>query len=263
MARSRGPFPYMGSKHKLVPYLPVPPSGVAQIIEPFAGSLAYSIYHNPETIQAADANPLMRSLLEYLASEATAWGLALLQDKKPPEKIGLRDLGLSVPETTLLRLSCSGLYLGQLSSWVAYPQHRVNFEHLVALLPRYRKLQFPIQDDFRKVTTTSSSMLFVDPPYKGTQGWYKSSSRNHGGLDAEALTQWLLSQTCPVLLTYGTGAPQTFPGFQWNKIEATSHGVPKRNGGRRLREEWFATLNWPGDIRYPESHHDPVTLVTI
>jgi site-specific DNA-adenine methylase len=242
-------FRYSGSKKRLLKHLPGPHFGNTTIVEPFAGSLAYSMsYRPPRNLIAAEANPLVRGLLEWLRQEATEERLteleALRADLK--DKVNLISLGLPEPETTLLRLMTSGAYVGQLSSKVHYAQHSFKLGGLKDDLPYLRRTLRPLFEDFlqcEEACNQPNTMAFVDPPYLGTEGNYKSKGKDHGGLDAKAVQAFVLRLKCPVLMTYGDGCQETFPALTWEK--AVTRKVPiLRGGGTKERTEWYARLNW-------------------
>ncbi len=245
-------FRYSGNKNRLIKHIPQPLIGTTTIIEPFGGSLAYSAHYKPAAVWAAESNPLVRSLLEWLRTEATSDDLTRLEGLKPSEKIdamawGVKH-GLKEPEVTLTRLQISGAYVGQLSSRVLYPQHSLNLTALKERLPYVKDSLREVQSDFRSPAIRMAAegrgtMCFVDPPYLNTSGNYKSKGADHGGLDVAAITAFVKSLPCPVLFTYGDGAQTTFPDLEWTK--AVTRRVPiLRGGGTRERTEWYTTLNW-------------------
>ena len=71
---------YSGSKKRLLKFLPPPPPQTSLVLEPFAGSLAYSMHYRPVAIQAGDANPLVRGLWDWLRGPATEERLTFLEE---------------------------------------------------------------------------------------------------------------------------------------------------------------------------------------
>ena len=57
-------FSYFGSKYKLAKHYGAPKFDT--VIEPFAGSAAYSLYHEPRNVILADKNPIICSIWRYL-----------------------------------------------------------------------------------------------------------------------------------------------------------------------------------------------------
>lgn len=238
-----GLFRYSGSKHRLLGSLLGPPANVAVIVEPFAGSLAYAMAHRPARIVAAEANPLVRGLWEWLRTTATVAALDALERAMPQAKVDVRSLGLSAPETTLMRLQVCGAYVGQLSSFRVYPQHALRLDALKAALPYVKRALAPLLVDYREVVIPPASVAFVDPPYLGTAANYKSKRDDHGQIDARDVEDFVLRLSCPTIVTYGDDAATAFPRLPWEKI--AERRVPiLRGGGTRLRVEHAAYLNW-------------------
>lgn len=238
------PWRYSGSKKRLIKYLPAPPLRTATIVEPFAGSAAYGMHYKPESLVLAEANTDVRELWEWLATTATEEELKELEAKKPTEKVDIRSLELPKPQETLMRLSISGAYVGQLSSFIAYPQHSFNLSGVAEAL-HYIRRSVRIAADFRE-TAGLNALYFIDPPYLGTQGNYHDKSKKHdmtGDVSAEDLKAFISGIKSPVLFTYGEGAPELFPEFDWKL--AVMRKVPVlRGGGTRDRREWYCQLNW-------------------
>lgn len=243
---------YSGSKRRILKHLPAPPLDRTLLIEPFAGSLAYSIHYQRPTIVAAEANPLVRELWNWLQSSAVTADIQKLEGLKPVDKVDARDWarrhGLNEPQTTLLRLQISGAYVGQLSSWILYPQHSLGMEAFKENLSYVKRALRPVRDDFRHPDIQAAArepgaFAFVDPPYLDTSANYKSAGKDHGGLDPKAVEDFVLGLPCPVLMTYGDGAQETFPRLAWTK--AVTRKVPiLRGGGTRERTEWYARIGF-------------------
>jgi len=222
------------------------------MVEPFAGSLAYSIHYAKPRIVAAEANPLVRDLWRWLRDVATSKDLDRIESLKPQEKIDARvwaknhDLGEAA--TTLVRLQISGAYVGQLSSWVLYPQHSLGLQEFRNRLDYIKRSLAPVRDDFRHpdilaATAQPGAFAFVDPPYLDTSANYKSKGQDHGGMTPKDVEDFVLSLTCPTLVTYGDGCQETFPRLTWTK--AVTRKVPiLRGGGTRERTEWYARLRF-------------------
>lgn len=245
------PFRFSGSKRRLLRYLPGPPLSARTTVEPFAGSLAYSLHWRRERVFAAEANPLVRGLWEWLRTEATDARLHFLETLRPKVKVDAREHGaahgLCEAEVTLLRLQVSGAYVGQLSSWCLWPQHTLDLGAIREALPYIRAAVQPLATDYRDVAEAAApgAVVLVDPPYIGTSGNYKARGRDYGSVDPAEVTAFIQGLRCPVAFTYGDGAAETFPEFTWRKL--VTRKVPVlRGGGTRERGEWLALVNWPG-----------------
>lgn len=244
-------FRYSGKKKRLINDLPARPLSTATILEPFAGSLAYSLHYKPARVVSADVNPKLRDLWNWFRTEATLDALFHLESLKPDAKVDAREWGakhgLSEPEVTLLRLQISGAYVGQLSSWILYPQHRLDLSEARGHLAYVQRSVAAPLTDFRdpallEASASPDTVAFVDPPYVNTSANYKGAG-DHGSMNPEAITSFVKALQCPVLFTYGDGAQQTFPEFEWRLVKRRKVPI-LRGGGTRERCEWYALLNW-------------------
>src|SRR3546814_17471923 len=66
MPRLLPPFPFYGSKYRSITRYPVP--RFDRIIEPFAGSASYSIWHGARDVVLVEKDPIIAGLWRYLIS---------------------------------------------------------------------------------------------------------------------------------------------------------------------------------------------------
>lgn len=243
------PFRYSGSKDELLLVLRNPPIGSTKIVEPFAGSARYGIYHQPEKLYLCEANTDVYELWRWLIEDATEELLTDLEEKRVKITRSVRDLNLDKARETLMRLTCSGMYVGQLSSWVCYPQHTVDFRPIKELLYWIQNHVELIGRDFRdshRFDNDPNVTYFIDPPYLGSLGCYidKSTKINHDDvLTVKEIADFVSSLTRPVVFTYGDNAPEIFPMFNWNRLKTKS--VPKIFAeGVKTRTEYVAYINY-------------------
>lgn len=71
-------FSYFGSKYKLASKYGAPRHDT--VIEPFAGSAAYSLFWEPKRVILIDKNPVITSIWKYLIGASEAEILALPDD---------------------------------------------------------------------------------------------------------------------------------------------------------------------------------------
>jgi 16S rRNA G966 N2-methylase RsmD len=233
----------------MINYLPRPDEGTETIVEPFAGSLAFSLSYDVRNIIAAESNEAIRELLLWLHQTATEQRLQELQELEISQKVDVRELpGLCSEERTLLRLQMASLVVGQLSSWTLYPQHSKGLDKVVSQLQSFKSKNFQLFRHFKDIIFPSNcsfdnTLVFVDPPYLNTDGNYKDKGRDFGQVEPEDIEDWISELPYKVLFTYGNGAQDLFPRYQWQV--AMNRKVPDmRNGGSKERTEWFAKINW-------------------
>lgn len=243
------PFRYSGSKDILLDVLRSPPIGVREIVEPFAGSARYGIHYKPEKLHLYEVNTHVYELWNWLVTSATPQDLLDLEENRPWITKSVKELNLDKARETLMRLTCSGIYVGQLSSWVMYPQHTIDFSEIRDLLPWIQSHVNLCGNDFRQSIEHNGKdgiAYFIDPPYLGTTACYidKSSGVDHDKvLTATEIAEFVCALSSPVIFTYGTDAPQTFPQFNWHRLKQKS--VPRiSSGGSSVRTEWVAYINF-------------------
>lgn len=245
-------FKYSGSKRRMIQHLPAPPPGTKTIVEPFAGSAAYGLHYRPERLVLAESNQTVRELWSWLIGEASDGDLQELQSilrkhKVAGEKFDLRNLELAPGALTLARLTTSGVYVGQLSSYVFYPQNKIDFGELRSALPYIKcHVELGPTDFSDAMKCDSTAFVFIDPPYLGTSGNYidksKVSQKNLDKIDLGIrLAEAIANCAADMLFTYGSDAPEAFPLLNWQL--ACERKVPKiRTGGTITRQEWFAEI---------------------
>lgn len=221
----------------------------SHIVEPFAGSAAYSTTFQPERVSLYEANTDVSDLWQWLITSATESDLLSLEKLRTPVKTDVRTFDLPSPQETLMRLTCASVMVGQLSSWLLYPQHRVDFSSLRVALPWIKSSVTVCGSDFREAARQQGSdvVFFIDPPYLGTSGNYidKTAKRNFG-ISPPDIADFVLTLECPAIFTYGDGASEMFPQFAWKALH--TRRVPNiRAGGSVARTEHVAFVNWPHD----------------
>jgi len=237
-------FPWIGSKSRYLPILPRPPAGVTTIVEPFAGSLSYSIGHRPRRIIAADADELVRELWDWLRTTATRQDIERLARTAAGQRVDVDTLGLSAPERALLSLYRGGLVKGNLRQKTLYANARVTVAPLVALLPLARRSLEPLRQDFRDTTDIddSESLFFIDPPYSNTVDGYRAAWFTTLRTDLEALVR--TRKRSPIIVTFGNHAQALWPNWPWRAMaNVSTAGWAVR--GQARRTEWVATFNFP------------------
>lgn len=245
-------FRYSGSKYRLRRHLRPPPANVTTIVESLAGSAKYGCHYKPERLILYEKNRDVRELWEWLIKHATVERLHEIEAMRPKEKIDVRELALSKQEQTLMRLTCSGAYVGQLSSFVLYPQHSVNFKKIILALDWIKSSVKIGGDDFAQSLEHNGDpnvLFFVDPPYLKTAPNYidKTSRKDlSNDLTTGEINAYVSEITSPVIFTYGSDAPEVFPDFNWDPPIETK--VPRiRTGGTKIRLEHVYYGNWPGN----------------
>lgn len=230
----------------MLEHLPPPPPGTKRIIEPFLGSGSYTLSYGYEGL-GVDADPNVISLWEFLQKSSPEELRSLdkwWEERKllqPPADLLEIERELGKGASLYFKINVCGVYVGQWSSSLPYPQYALPVEKTIDALPEARKLEVRL-GDWKSVRgdLREGDAILLDPPYLGTSGNYKGEE----SFDPSGITQEILSWGIPVLFTYGTGAPKIFPELSWEIL--LKRKVPRiRGGGTIDREEWVSRINWP------------------
>lgn len=245
------PFRYSGNKSKYVKFYKSPPEGTKRIVEIFAGSMAYSLAHNFPAL-GFEINTSVVDMWNWLKQvtpqDLKDFDQTIKDEWKKIEqggKFDIRRLALSTGPQTYARVNITGVVVGQLFAWKVYPQHNLPINDTIACLPHFGRIDVSCGDGLN-YTPQEGDCLFIDPPYLGTQGGYydKTTKKNHEtNIDHTGIADLIDNCKVPVIFTYGNGAQELFPQYNWQKI--AERKVPKiRSGGTSDRFEHVAYINF-------------------
>jgi len=242
-------FRYSGSKWKVIEKLKQLPIH-KRIVEGYLGSGAFSLSNSAPAL-GIDVNPNIIDIWNFL-KETTIERLYELEkireeavQKAIDNKPDVRTLGLSKGEELYFRVNVTGIYVGQLSSWKIYPKWKLPIEKTIKDLERLKNIEVLLGKVHLDYKEQDGDLVFLDPPYIGTKGNYKSNGKK--GIEESYNNQDtidLISKlSCPIILTYGTDAPLTFPQYKWEEVLRKK--VPLiRTGGTVERIEHVTYINW-------------------
>ncbi len=166
-------FPYYGSKYRMArQYLE--PTGT--IIEPFAGSACYSVWHEPERAVLVDADPNIAAAWRYLLSATPDDVMALPDLPNEGDDVEGLDVGaqaligfwLTKGSTPVRR---RGAY-GARPEWVHLFWRPQIKERIASQLDKIRNWEF-IEGDFSRSPRDESATYFIDPPYRSAGRHYR------------------------------------------------------------------------------------------
>lgn len=219
----RQAFRYVGSKIKLFKKCDFDIPECTHVIEPFMGSACFSLSMDKPWI-GFDSKPDLVAMFNWLKTVPES----RLRELKQYEgtSFSIKDLPLSNEEKSYLRVNISGVYVGQMGSWKIYRQHKLPVEQTITALPMIRKGVILCRDFKESLRwTLPTSLVFVDPPYLGTDANY---GVKHKEFNPEELIDYLNRLTnagVNWIFTYGTEAPELFPDYEWNLVYGYS--VPR------------------------------------
>tara|TARA_B100001778_G_scaffold334984_1_gene350354 strand:- start:26632 stop:27381 length:750 start_codon:yes stop_codon:yes gene_type:complete len=243
-------FRYSGNKRNIVPLLRPLEVRPKRVVEPYLGSGSFMLSRFEPGL-GIDTNEDIVALWKWLRDEASPSKLFALAKRvneaveaHPEKKPDVRELELERGPETYVRVNCSGVYAGQLSSWVLYPQHKLPARDTSKMLHRLKNIEI-IHGDAGDYQEQDGDVVLLDPPYVGTRGNYKEAAKS--GIEESYSPQQTIDLiarlSCPVILTYGDGADETFPQYEWKQV--VKKKVPNiRKGGTVERSENVAYINW-------------------
>lgn len=181
-------FPYYGRKAKLGPLYPAPVED--HVIEPFAGSAAYSLIHRDRQVTLIDKDPVITGIWAYLVQAARRDILAL-PILAPGERIDESHHSWLAPEERWL----IGFFINQASSvpkktatkrtqWNESSRARV--ARLVDEIRHWRVINGDYTD-----APPGRATWFIDPPYAGRGGTFYRASCSNRRLDYVELARWV------------------------------------------------------------------------
>lgn len=243
-------FKYSGSKRSILPYIRPLPSH-KRIVEGYLGSGCFAVLNqgpaigyevNDDVIQMwkwlQSVTPQRLHDLETIRREAI--------EKHPNHKPDVRSLGLERGEETYVRINTSGVYCGQLSSWILYPQWKLPVKETSSLLDRVKEIEIVHGKVQELYTEQDGDLVFLDPPYRNTHANYKQQAKIgiEEGYQPQQTIDLIAKIKSPIILTYGTDAKEVFPNYEWTVV--LKKKVPNiRRGGTVERTEHAAYINWP------------------
>lgn len=241
-------FKYSGSKSRLISFYRRPPEGAKRIVEPYLGSGSYILSTELPGL-GFETNTEVVAMWEWLKTanddDIRQIDKVVRDAKTKEEKPDVKQMGLELGPQTYVRINTTSVVTGQLKSWKIYPQHHIPVELTIECLPRLRDIQV-IHGNANSYVHQDGDLLFIDPPYVGTDGGYeeKKGKVDHGkSYNSEDTKRLIASTTNPIIFTYGDGAQEIFSEYKWEHVKTAK--VPNmRRGGTTDRSEWVAYINW-------------------
>jgi site-specific DNA-adenine methylase len=193
-------FSYFGSKYRLAPHYPRPLDGVP-VVEPFAGSAAYSLFYNAPMAFLFDKNPVVCGVWDYLIHVEPA-ELMKLPDRiagdipsgLAPEARALIGFWLAKARgrPALRAGSWSTNYYSESNAHVWGPAVKKRLSIQVEKIRNWRVCN----EDFSKAPDMRATW-FIDPPYVTTaRNTYKFKDVDYAKLAAFSLDRTGLVINC-------------------------------------------------------------------
>ena len=204
-------FPYYGAKHSCAHMYPAPRFG--HIVEPFAGSAAYShLWGADNDVTLIEKNPRVASIWEWLisVSEDELMALPGVDTFEHIDETGWPE----GPAREFLRQWCADAASGVTSRPTSMTKQRADkglfgfFEHSKSRISdnlRHIRHWRVENCDYRKAPDCAATW-FIDPPYTRGGEHYPGTGCNTRALDFNALGEWCKARSGDVIVCEGDGA---------------------------------------------------------
>jgi hypothetical protein len=189
-------FYYYGRKKKLAGLYPDPQHDT--VIEPFAGSAAYSLHGNrwQNQVLLVEKDPKVVDLWSWLIEDATPDSVLALPDPEVGERTDVFLILLSMASKRAFSYRSCKMTPFMKSAWTANRKYIAHNLHKV----KHWKI---IEGDYTMAPDVEATW-FVDPPYRGEPGsGYRFGSSE---IDYDALGEWCLSRRGALIACEGGGA---------------------------------------------------------
>lgn len=244
------PFRYSGSKTKLLSKCDFYFPDNLRVVEPFMGAANFAVSTGFKWY-GYESNQELVNMVEWLQT-VSPQGLQRLRDDYEGKRVSIKELDLRAEAKTYLRINISGVYVGQLSSWLIYEQHKLPIEKTLAAQENLRKgtiICGDYKESLELVSRRDDLLFFVDPPYLGTSPNYNKKNSGFKAGELSRFLQHLTSLHIRWIFTYGTEAPILFPEYVWYPVyERKVPTIHAKGGGTQIRTEYIA-FNYEADFR--------------
>lgn len=209
-------FSYYGSKHRTANKYPSP---VGTIVEPFAGSAAYSTRYYSRDIRINDKDPIIAGIWQYIV------GAKLGELLRLPTVFETLD-ELKVPQEAKWLI---GFWIGTcrvrpaktMTKWGNWSEMiRLRISHQSQYIKHWKVTNL----DYRDLKIPKRSTCFVDPPYHKSGVYYRLSSKQ---IDYTDLGNWCRAQSFAIVCEQ-QGA-DWLPFIPFMRTQSQSNGLGQCN----------------------------------
>lgn len=239
------PFRYAGNKSKYFKFYRELPADTKRIVEPFAGSLIFSMQYDLP-ILASDIEPRIVELYNWLASiseidlhKLNNWYL----NKR--DNFDIRDITiLSEPQRTYIKLNAGSMMTGHIDKNIIYRNAKsLPIDNTIACLPKIKNQLTILNVEFDSLEIKSGDLIFIDPPYIGSHNQY---GRDIDENDLVNRIKQFISKypDNKFIFTHADGVEYLFPDYDWQFTKEHTLIKSRIKTQSRVRNEYVAYINW-------------------
>jgi len=179
-------FPFYGSKYRLAKHYPEPGR---MVIEPFAGSACYSLWHQVEEVVLIDANPNIAAVWDYLltASEEDIQNLPDVYDHN--DSVDNYDIPDGAKDLIGYWLNKGSAPVKKRGAYASRDEWRSQFwrpqikDRIASQLHAIEGWSI-IKGDYSQAPMVDDATYFIDPPYATSGRHYKTKFYRYNELAA-------------------------------------------------------------------------------
>lgn len=236
------PFRWLGNKTSLLHHFGSLPNTIDRIIEPYAGSMAYSFNKAKRNTKVIGYEMDYRvvGIFDWLSktSQKEIDSLRVIYEDLPQDGAYLNEI--DVCQEIKHWLSLGGAMLPVFRNKIYPRMKHPNWESVKKCLPLIQSNNFNIVygSSHELLESTTGDMLFVDPPYWESGHLYDADSY-HPSQTIELINK----ANVPTILTYGDFAPEHFQEYNFNVLERITLNKPRKDSTSRTRTEHASYIN--------------------
>lgn len=242
MKKLRAFFYYYGAKNKLALRYPAPKHDT--VVEPFAGSAAYSLAYPHLKICLVDKDPQICGIWDYLIKATEADVLAL---PDLPQDGRVEDLHVCQEAKWLIGMNLAAANQNPRNKWTSWAWAKLNETSTMRSQVWSQECRQKIADQQRYIRHWKivccgydnippiNATWFVDPPYQVAGKHYKHGAKT---VDFSALGNWCRSLPGQVIVCEAAGA-DWLPFEPFAEIASQGRLGEKKGSGRAKEVIWY------------------------
>lgn len=239
------PFCYSGNKTRLLHLYRQLPEDTKRIVEPFAGSLVFSLQYDLPILAADNDERLvnlflwLKSINEYELVKLHKWYMS------KTENFDIRDIHfLNENQKNYIRLNAGSKITGFITKHKIYRDcKKINIDKTIKCLDKIKNLLEIKHCDFSELELKDGDIVFLDPPYIGSG--YLYSNKKIDNLVTKIPEFISKYPNIKFIFTHGDDSKELFPQYNWEFLTRITFTKSQKDvSTKRVRDEFVAYINW-------------------